>query len=484
MRIYKRICAFVLGMVMILSQTAVFAEDETKSNIEKGEGYVVWENIADYVSQMYIDGSLSKEDIMLMGLSSYLEDEKAMVMLLKKTLESLDPYSTFMTYEEYREYSARLDRVLFGLGVTIEQRDDGVYITEFAKESLAPDAGFCVGDRIYSVDGVNVEESSIDEVRSLIVGEIDTTVVIVVDRNGELFELTGTRCAVNTATIAGGILSGNIGYLQILTFGSNTAQEVRAMLDTFHSSGVKKLIIDLRDNTGGLLSSAVSLSKMLVKKGKIIDVNYRQENLNQSYYSELEKLYYDTIILVNGNTASSAEIFASAMQESGSAKLYGSQTYGKGIVQATFPLNNGSMIKLTTGEYVTRKGKKINEIGIEPDVYVENYAEKIEVGQYTKFNFTDKWSLGDVGAPVKAAKERLYMLGYFTGNTSNNIFNVQLQESIKAFQSKSGLSASGVLDIPTQVQLENTFGSLEKEVDVQLRRAYEAFGGKVEELYN
>ena len=484
MKIYKRICALILGAVMLTLQTAVFAEDKTESKVEKSEGYVAWENIAEYVSQMYIDETLTKEDIMLMGMSNYLEDEDAMVALLKKTLESLDPYSTFMTYDEYVNYSAQLDGVMFGLGVTIEQRDDGIYITDFAEESLAPEAGFCVGDRIYSVGGINVEESSIEEVRSLIVGELDTTVVIVVDRGGELFELTGTRCAVNTATISGGILNGNIGYVQILSFGSNTAGEVRGMLDTFYSSGVKKLIVDLRDNTGGLLSSAVAISKMLVKKGKIIDVTYRAENLNQSYYSDLEKTYYDTIVLVNENTASSAEILASAMQESGSAKLYGTQTYGKGIVQATFPLNNGSIIKMTTGEYITRNGKKINEIGLEPDVYVENYAEKIEVGQYTKFNFTDKWSLGDTGMPVKAAKERLYMLGYFNGNTTNDTFNVQLQDAIKAYQAQNGLSASGVLDIPTQVQLENTFGSLEKEVDVQLRRAYEAFGGNADELYN
>ena len=115
---------------------------------------------------------------------------------------------------------------------------------------------------------------------------------------------------------------------------------------------------------------------------------------------------------------------------------------------------------------------------------MENYAEKIEVGQYTKFNFTDKWALGDTGTPVKAAKERLYMLGYFNGNIANNTFNVQLQDAIKAYQAKNGLSASGVLDIPTQVQMENTFGALEKEVDVQLRRAYEAFGGNADELYN
>lgn len=483
MKLIKKFTAGILCIAILLMQSVVFA-DTKDSAIEKSEGYQVWENIAGYVSEMYIDETLTKEDIMMMGLSSYLDDEDAMVALLKKTLESLDPYSTFMTYEEYKNYTAALDGVLFGLGVTIEQREDGVYITGFAEESLAPQAGFCEGDKIYAVEGVNMVESSLEEVRAAIVGEIGTKVNVTVQRGEELIELVGTRCAINTATVTGGILNGNIGYIQILQFGSNTPSEVRAMLDSFHSNDVKKLIIDLRDNTGGLLNSAIAISKMLVTKGKIIDVSYREKSLNQSYYSTLEKSYYETIVLVNGNTASAAEIFASAMQESGSAKLYGTQTFGKGIVQATFPLNNGSIIKMTTGEYITRNGNKINEIGIEPDVYVENYTEKIEIGQYTPFTFTDKWSLGSRGVPVKAAKERLYMLGYFNGNSENDVFNVQLQDAIKLYQSLNGLSASGVLDIPTQVKLDRTFGSLEKEVDVQLRTAYAAFGGNPDELYN
>ena len=485
MKLIKKITAFVLSFAMLGTALTAFAKTtEAKKEIEVGEGYQVWENIAAYIAETYIDGSLSKEDIMKMGLSNLLEDEEAMIEVLKKTLESLDPYSTFMTYDEYTEYIAKMDGVLFGLGVTIEQREDGVYISGFAEGSLAREAGFCENDKIVAVEGENLEDASLEEVRMAIVGELDTQVAITVERNGNILDLVGTRCAINTATVVGGILNGNIGYIQIITFGSETAQEVRALLNTFQESEVKKLIIDLRNNAGGLLNSAISLSKMLVPKGKIIEVKYRDATLNQNYYSELEKSYYETIILVNGNTASSAEIFASAMQDSGAAQIYGTNTFGKGLIQATYPLNNGSILKMTTGEYLTRNGKQINGEGIEPDVIVHNYKEKIEVGQYTKFTFTDRWSLGNSGEPIKAAKERLSMLGYFTGNATNEIFNVQLQEALKAYQSKSGLSASGVLDIPTQVKLDETFGSLEKEVDVQLQKAYEAFGGNPNELYN
>ena len=377
-----------------------------------------------------------------------------------------------------------MNGIMYGLGVTIEQKDDGVYINGFSDGSLAPEAGFLEGDKIITVGGIDMTGMSLEEVRRHIVGELGTKVDITVERNGNRVDLVGTRCAINTATVVGGVLNGNIGYMQILSFGSDTDKEVRSMLDSFSKSQVRKLIIDLRDNVGGLLNSAVSISKMLVPKGKTIDVKYRNAENNQSYYSELEKAYYDTIILVNGNTASSSEIFASAMKESGASKIYGTTTYGKGVIQATFSLNNGAVLKVTTGQYMTRNGNEINGIGIEPDEYIENYKEKIDVSGYTRFNFTDKWCVGQSGTPVKAAKERLEKLGYFSGSVESEVFTPQLQDSLKAYQSASGLSASGILDIPTQVKLDQTFGTLEKEVDVQLQRAYAAFGGKVEELYN
>ncbi len=478
MKFLKKFIAAILSISILTSATGVYALGDDYS-----DGFIIWDNISDYVSDIYIDKTLTKEQIMQMGISNLLNDEDIMIELLKKTLESIDPYCSFMTYEEYQQYIASINGVMYGLGVILEQRDDGVYITGFVEGNLAQEAGFSEGDKIYEVEGVNVEGKSIDEVRALVMGELDTKVSITVERNSQYLTLMGTRCAINTATVTGGILKGNVGYMKILTFGENTEKEVRQMLDTFQSSDVKKLIIDLRNNVGGLLSSAVAISKMLVPKGKIIDVKYRVESGNRSYYSELERTYYDTILLVNQNTASSSEIFASAMKESGGAKLYGVTTYGKGVIQGTYSLNNGSMLKVTTGEYITRNGNKINGTGIEPDVYIENEKEAIDVGSYTKFTFTDKWCVGQRGEPVKAAKERLSMLGYYVGNTQSTLFDASLQDAIKAYQSVSGLSASGILDIPTQVRLEGTFSSLEKEVDIQLQKAYEAFGGSVEDLY-
>ena len=484
MKIIKKITSAILATSVLISSSGVFAEKLTYKDTQYSDGYIIWDNISDYVSGIYIDDTLTKDEIMEMGISNLLNDEDIMIELLKKTLESIDPYCSFMTAQEYQKYIANIDGVMYGLGVILEQRDDGVYITGFLEGNKAQDAGFLEGDKIYEVDGTNMNGKSIDEVKSFVMGELDTTVAITVERNGQLVELMGTRCTINLSTVTGGILKGNIGYMKILTFGTDTAKEVRNLLDEFQTAGVKKLIIDLRNNVGGLLSSAIDISKMLVPKGKIIDVRYRVESGNRSYYSDLERTYYDTILLVNGNTASSAEIFASAMKESGAAKVYGTTTYGKGVIQGTFSLINGSVIKVTTGKYLTRLGNEINQIGIEPDVYIENDKETIDVGSYTKFTFTDKWCVGQRGEPVKAAKERLSMLGYYTGNTASTLFDTSLLDAIKKYQSSAGLSASGILDIPTQVKLDKTFGSLEKEVDVQLHTAYEDFGGNVSDLYS
>ena len=185
---------------------------------------------------------------------------------------------------------------------------------------------------------------------------------------------------------------------------------------------------------------------------------------------------------MNENTASSAEILASAMQDSGVGKLVGTQTYGKAVVQSMYPLVNGSVYKLTTGQYITRNGKKINKIGLTPDYYVENNTEKIDSSLYTLMDKTARYALGDTSETIKGAKERLYMLGIYKGSVDNGVFTVELQDAVKEFQYVNNLSASGVLDIATQVRLDKKFSLLQKVADLQMEKAYELLGGNINDL--
>ena len=340
-----------------------------------------------------------------------------------------------------------------------------------------------VGDKIAKVNGVDVEGWSLTDVRDRIIGEVNTTVNITVLRGEEYIDLVGTRTEVRQNTVSSVILEGNIGYINISSFASNTPEEFRTYLQDYNRKGIEKIILDLRNNPGGLLNSAVNIAQMIVPKGKIVDVKYRNSEYDISYDSIIEGTDKKYIVLVNEGTASSAEILASAIQDSGVGRLMGTQTYGKAVVQQAYPLNNGSVFKLTVGQYITRNGKEINGIGLTPDTLVKNTSNKIDVTDYTKFDFRTKWAIGDTGTGVKAAKERLNLLGYYNGNTENETFYADLQKAVKAFQIDNGLASYGVLDIPTQVVLEDKFEELEVYDDNQLEEAYKTLGGDVDNLY-
>lgn len=462
----------------------ITASDEEKT-LELSEEYQAYKQVAGYVADLYIDDSLTKEDVIEKGISKLMENNEDMLILaLKAALSSLDDYSEFFTAKEYKDYQSAVNRTFYGLGIAIQQNGDYVEIVGFAEEnSMAEQAGFMPGDKIYKVDGVDVTGESLQEVRNRMIGELGTTVNITVLRDGKEVNLVGTRTEVRTSTVTGGVLNGNIGYIKIASFGTQTSSEFTDVLNTFREKGVKDIILDLRNNTGGLVTAATDIAKEIVPAGKIVDVVYRDEKYNVSYESELSNPEFKFVTLVNGNTASAAEILSSAIQDSGIGELVGETTFGKAVVQTVHQLNNGMVLKLTTGQYITRNGNEINHIGLTPDLEVKNYTEKIDATQYTPMDFRTRVSLGDKGQNIKAAKERLYLLKYYMGKTDNDVFYSDLQEAVSEFQKDSGICVNGVLDIVTQVKLEETFEKLETEVDRQLKTAYEMLGGKEEDLY-
>lgn len=487
---FRRIIAAVTSSLMICASLTAYAAQsdmqEEKNDIALSNEYIVYDQIADFVSENYLNSQLSKEDIMLMGISNYLKDnEEVTLELLKSMLTSLDPYSDFFTAEEYVKYLNQINRTFYGIGVYLEEKDGYVEITGFIEENgPAEEAGFIVGDKIVGVDGEEVTGKSLDYIRSKVIGELNTEVKVTVLRGEETVELTGKRVAVSQNTVSGGIMKGNIGYIVIKSFGTDTVSEFSAILKQLREHDVKKLILDLRDNPGGMVDAAVDIAKMIIPKGDIVKVTYRGSDKTESYRSELGNTPFDMMVLVNENTASSSEILASAIQDSGAGKLLGTQTYGKAVIQQLYNVGGGRfVIKLTTGQYLTRKGREINGIGLEPDFIITNYKKNIDTTQYTPLDFQNRYAVGQNGSAVKGAKERLAMLGYYDQNNDDTVFDTGLQSAVKNFQTEIGLSSSGVLDIATQVKLKEQFEKLETVVDRQLQTAYEKFGGKIEDLY-
>ncbi len=480
----KRAAVWLLCLSMAVLSLQAYAAETEDNDIKLSGEYGAWEQIAKSIAEEYIDDTLDAEKIMKMGVSNMLDgSDEMLVLLLKKTLESLDDYSTFYTAEEYREYLSNLNRTFFGVGLELKKTGQYAEITGFVEEnSLAERTGFQVGDRIICINGSDVSSKSLNEIKNMLMGELNTTITITVLRGDEYIDIIATRTEVKETTVMGEILPGNIGYVRIVSFSQDTAAEFYEVEKLFDQNGVTKVIMNLRDNPGGLVVSAVKIAQEIVPKGKIVDVKFRQPEYDTVYYSELPSTNKNYMVLVNENTASAAEILASAMQDSGVGKLVGEQTFGKAVVQRTYPLNNGSVYKLTTAQYVTRNGHKINQKGLTPDVKVSNYTEKIDTGLYTPMDRVNRYALGSYGDTVKGAKERLYMLGIYKGKVDDKVFTEELQEAIKEYQYVNNLSASGVLDIVTQQKIENTFSKLQRVVDVQMQTAYEMFGGNIDNL--
>lgn len=469
----RLISAFLL-VAMLFSQPAFAVYEE--------DGYDIFERLSSFAANLYIDETVTTDGVMREALRTVLKDKPELVNdLIKAGFQSLDEYCEYYTKEEYELFRKNLDNIVYGIGVTIQQIDDYITVLYVIPGGGAESAGIMPGDKISKVDGVSAKGLSVDKVQDMVVGELGTEVTVTFLREGTEFDRKIIRQEVHGTTVSGSIIENKIGYIAITNFAENTASEFSELLWEFDAAGVTKIILDLRNNPGGYLESAVDIARLIVPEGVIVSTVYREEMNNESIRSNLKDTKYDFCVLINKNTASAAEVLASALSESGAGFLVGEQSYGKGVIQSMFRMTDGTAFKITTGKYFTRNGNDINGGGIEPDEYVENEVRPIDLSRYKTFDYITKPEVGAVSQNVQAAKERLRILGYYHGSI-NEFFDSNLADAISNFQADSQLYPYGVLDISTQVKLENTFYKIQEEIDSQLIYAYEYFGGNREDL--
>lgn len=472
----KSFIAFILSLVMLVPNP-VLAED-----VPEDKSYLTYDyltRLMTYASELYIDEGFTVDELMDIALEKAANENPEVVeQLLKAGFSALDEYSMYYTADEFQAYVDEINHVAYGIGVIIQQVDDYIEITSCMEDGSAYAAGIQPGDKLYSVDGVSAVGKTVLEVQNMILGEVDTPVTVTVLRGTAQVTYDLIRCPISSATVNYGVLKGNIGYIEIINFAEKTAEEFEAALKAMDESSITKIILDMRGNPGGYLLSAIDIAKMIVPKGIIVQTMFRNEGKNEVYYSDLENPKYEFAVLVNQYTASAAEVLAGAMQDSGVGTLIGETTYGKAVIQEMYRLVRGGF-KLTTGHYLTRDGHEINKIGIEPNEYVVNTTRWVDMSNYTPFDYKTKWKVGETGEGVLAAKERLRGLGYYSG-TLDSTFNPALEKAVIAFQAAQDLYPYGVLDISTQVRIENVFCKTEEIVDNQFERAYTMFGGIIE----
>lgn len=309
----------------------------------------------------------------------YLEEvnEEALADgIYKGILQSLgDPYSTYYTKDEYKALMESSSGVYCGIGATVTQDvTTGIIsiVTPFVT-GPAYEAGLLPGDIIYKVAGKEVTGLDLTEVVSRIKGEEGTNAEITIIREGESepLDFSIPRRVVEVPTITYEMLDGKIGYIAISEFDEVTAQQFKDALNQLDKQGQKGLIIDIRNNPGGLLDTVVDMLNRMLPKGLIVYTEDKYGNREEKKSDAKEEFNKPLAVLINGNSASASEIFAGAIQDYDKGTIIGTTSFGKGIVQSIIPLQDGTAIKVTVSKYFTPKGQDIHGVGIKPDVTVE-----------------------------------------------------------------------------------------------------------------
>ena len=285
-----------------------------------------------------------------------------------------DVYSRYYTADEYAQETASTDGAYAGIGVSIQKnKNGGVQIAECYEGGPGADAGLQTGDVITAINDTDVTDMELSDVVSLIRENKDKTIVLTVFRENEekSREISVDVTDVELPSVFGEMLDKKTGYIQITQFTGVTPQQYKDMFVELKDKGMERLVIDLRDNPGGLLTSVCDILREILPEGLIVYTEDKDGNREEETCDGKNKLNMPLAVLVNENSASASEIFAGAVQDHGVGTIVGTTTYGKGVVQELRQLSDGSAVKLTVSNYYTPNGNSINKVGIKPDVEVK-----------------------------------------------------------------------------------------------------------------
>ena len=306
-------------------------------------------------------------------------DKQLLEDAIRGMLSGLDPHSTYLDKEAFTELRTSTSGEFGGLGIVVGMEDGFVKVISPIDDTPAQRAGIKAGDLIIRLDEKPVKGMSLDDAVKIMRGRPGTAIKLLIVREGADKPLTVkvTRDRIRVKSVKSRVLEDGFGYVRISNFQERTGQDLRkAIKNLKKKSGgqIKGLVLDLRNNPGGLLDTAVEVSDTFVTQGNIVSVKGREPRSNQNFDASSSDMINGApiVVLVNGGSASASEIVAGALQDHKRAVIMGSKTFGKGSVQTVVPLGNGTAIKLTTARYYTPSGRSIQAEGIEPDIVLED----------------------------------------------------------------------------------------------------------------
>lgn len=310
-----------------------------------------------------------------------IDEEKILNETIKGYVKGLDdPYTEYMTKEEMEEFNTDIMGNFTGIGIylTNDVERNVIVIISPIKDSPAYKAGILPGDIITKVDGVSYTGEQLTEASNKIKGEIGTKVKLEILRNDETIELEITREHIKINHVESKILNNNIGYIEFNSFDDGCSDEFKEKVEELKSKNITSLIIDIRNNGGGLVDEAIKIADYIVEKDATLLITKDKTGEEEITKAEIDPIIdVPIVVLTNGSSASASEILAGALKDNGKATIVGEKTYGKGVIQELLTLTDGSGLKITTSEYYTPNINKINEVGITPDVEVK-LDEEIE----------------------------------------------------------------------------------------------------------
>lgn len=305
--------------------------------------------------------------------------EKMVEGAIKGVVESLDdPYSVYLDKKTYSSLQEQIRGSFGGIGVLVGLKDHYLTVVKPFPNTPAAEKGIKAGDIIVQIGDKSTKDMDTETAVGLMRGPVGSEVVLIIKREGkEPFPVSITRQEINVPTVEGRMLpnENNVAYMVISQFTEHTGEEFLQSLEDLKKEGMEGLVLDLRDNPGGELNSAIKIADQFLAKGPIVHIDYRIGR-DHTFNAEPDKLDLPLVLLVNKGSASASEILAGAVKDAGVGTLVGTKTFGKGVVQTVFPLDNGAGLKLTTARYLTPEKQDIHKKGISPDVVLDQEPDE------------------------------------------------------------------------------------------------------------
>jgi carboxyl-terminal processing protease len=317
-----------------------------------------------------------------------VDQSKSMDSAINGLLQSLDPYSAYMSPESFNSMQTATSGEFGGLGIEVGMEAGVVKVISPIDDTPASKAGLKAGDYIVKINDLQVQGKSLMEAVDLMRGPVGSSIKITVRRKGQkkalIFNIT--REIIEIQSVKFELLDNNVGYIRLTSFNENSSQQVKEKIEKFNKNkNLKGFVLDLRNNPGGLLSQAIKISDFFLKNGEIVSTKSRQVSENKKWFAKKGDLTNGKtlIVLINYGSASASEIVAGALKDHKRAIILGENSYGKGSVQSIIPLKNRGAIRLTIAKYYLPSGKSISKVGVTPDIEIVENSDEFKINTET-----------------------------------------------------------------------------------------------------